>query len=179
MNTTAAAAAAEAGVAVATIRDWARRGIIAATKTAGRWIIDTASLAHRVAIGARRLARKAKTIVLTVANMIAIGGNEWQRGAYHRVYLNDWTQFAGIEVSRYGSGNVSSASIGGRGIANGRAYDLLGAVSKVYFDATDGHLYVQHNGATEYDVRYLNGDRDTLNLVALIASGVRTAAAAL
>jgi hypothetical protein len=54
MNTTTAAA--QANVTVATIRDWARRGIIAATKRAGRWIIDAASLAHRITIGTWRTA---------------------------------------------------------------------------------------------------------------------------
>lgn len=50
MNTTTAAL--QANVTVATIRQWARNGVIAATKTAGRWVIDTASLARRIAIGA-------------------------------------------------------------------------------------------------------------------------------
>lgn len=49
MNT--AAAALQAHVTVATIRTWCRRGIVAATKRAGRWVIDTASLAHRIVIG--------------------------------------------------------------------------------------------------------------------------------
>jgi hypothetical protein len=52
MNT--AAAALEAQVTAATIRTWCRRGVIAATKHASRWIIDTASLAHRIAIAAMR-----------------------------------------------------------------------------------------------------------------------------
>ncbi|MFJ4887832.1 helix-turn-helix domain-containing protein [Streptomyces sp. NPDC088731] len=177
MNTTAAAETAK--VTVATIRDWARRGIIAATKVAGRWVIDTASLARRIEIGARRLARKVKKVVLTADSIKAIGGNEWIRGSYHRVYLNDWAEYAGIEVTRYNTGNISSASLGGRSIANGRAYDLLGAVSKVYFDVTDGRLYVQHHGADAYDVRYLDGERDQVNLVARIFAGVRTAVAAL
>ena len=59
MNTTAAAT--QANVTVDTIRTWCRKGVIAATKTAGRWIIDAASLARRIAIGARR-ARKANTM---------------------------------------------------------------------------------------------------------------------
>jgi hypothetical protein len=59
MNTTAAAT--QAGVTVATIRTWCRRGVIAATKQAGRWIIDTASLAARIAIGAMHT-RKAKAM---------------------------------------------------------------------------------------------------------------------
>ncbi|MFI0156173.1 helix-turn-helix domain-containing protein [Streptomyces lydicus] len=54
MNTTTAAA--QAKVTVATIRTWCRRGVIAATKTAGKWVIDTASLARRIEIGARRMA---------------------------------------------------------------------------------------------------------------------------
>ncbi|MFJ6667399.1 hypothetical protein [Streptomyces sp. NPDC091383] len=52
MNTTAAAI--QANVTVATIRTWCRRNVIAATKTAGRWIIDAASLAHRIAVGQRK-----------------------------------------------------------------------------------------------------------------------------
>ncbi|MFD1309824.1 helix-turn-helix domain-containing protein, partial [Streptomyces kaempferi] len=55
MNTTAAAL--QAQVSVPTIRTWCRNGVIAAAKQAGRWIIDAASLAARIAIGARR-ARK-------------------------------------------------------------------------------------------------------------------------
>lgn len=55
MNTSTAAI--QAGVTTDTIRTWCRIGAVAATKTAGRWIIDTASLARRIAIGAMR-ARK-------------------------------------------------------------------------------------------------------------------------
>lgn len=59
MNTTTAAT--EAHVTVATIRTWCRRNVIAATKRAGRWIIDTASLAHRIAIGAMKAPRTQPT----------------------------------------------------------------------------------------------------------------------
>ncbi|MGW3563519.1 hypothetical protein ACWDSL_06395 [Streptomyces sp. NPDC000941] len=55
MNTNAAAV--EASVTVETIRTWCRNGVITATKTAGRWVIDAASLARRIAIAAMR-ARK-------------------------------------------------------------------------------------------------------------------------
>jgi hypothetical protein len=53
MNTTAAAT--QAGVTVATIRTWCRRGVIAAVKQAGRWIIDATSLTRRIEIGARHM----------------------------------------------------------------------------------------------------------------------------
>lgn len=52
MNTTEAAI--QASVTVATIRTWCRRNVIAAVKHAGRWVIDAASLAHRIAIGQMR-----------------------------------------------------------------------------------------------------------------------------
>ncbi|MFG3046292.1 hypothetical protein ACGFZR_15350 [Streptomyces sp. NPDC048241] len=52
MNTTAAAL--EAKVTVATIRTWCRRGVVAAIKQAGRWVIDTASLTTRITVGMRR-----------------------------------------------------------------------------------------------------------------------------
>ena len=52
MNTTAAAL--QANVTTKTIRIWCRRGVIAATKHAGRWIIEAASLTHRITIGQRK-----------------------------------------------------------------------------------------------------------------------------
>jgi hypothetical protein len=53
-NTTATAAATLAGVSLSTIRTWCRVGAVAAVKTAGKWVIDAASLARRIAIGAQR-----------------------------------------------------------------------------------------------------------------------------
>lgn len=57
MNTTAAAT--QAGVTTPTIRTWCRVGAVAAVKRAGRWVIDAASLAHRLAIGVMKAARPA------------------------------------------------------------------------------------------------------------------------
>lgn len=50
MNTSAAAT--QANVTVATIRAWCRNGVITATKQAGRWVIDAASLAWRITLTA-------------------------------------------------------------------------------------------------------------------------------
>lgn len=49
MDTTTAAAT--AGVTTDTIRTWCRYGAITATKRAGRWVINAASLTHRITIG--------------------------------------------------------------------------------------------------------------------------------
>ncbi|MEU9436620.1 hypothetical protein [Streptomyces sp. NPDC048252] len=66
MNTTAAAI--QANVTTDTMRTWCRRGVIAAVKQAGRWIIDTASLAHRIAIGAM-CTRKQPSMDLSAATI--------------------------------------------------------------------------------------------------------------
>jgi hypothetical protein len=51
MNT---AAALQARVTAVTIRTWCRTGVVAAVKLAGRWKVNAASLARRIAIGARK-----------------------------------------------------------------------------------------------------------------------------
>lgn len=63
MNTSTAAI--QANVTVTTIRAWCRRGVVTAIKQAGRWLIDTSSLAARIAIGAMR-ARKKDSVPNTV-----------------------------------------------------------------------------------------------------------------
>jgi hypothetical protein len=175
MNTTAAAT--EARVTAATIRNWCRRGAVAAVKQAGRWIIDTASLAARIAIG--KMKRPARPVILTAEVMVAIGGRRWLKNGMDRVYLNDWDSFAELETTRYNTGNISSAAFLGRRIANGRVGSILGAISKVYFDATTGQLMFQHYGADALDIRYYEGGRDTVNLIDIVSRNIRAAVAAL
>lgn len=67
MNTTAAATS--AGVTIPTIRTWCRRGVIVATKAAGRWVIDAASLNRRIQIGARRARKATMSLDLTAATI--------------------------------------------------------------------------------------------------------------
>lgn len=52
-----------------------------------------------------------------------------------RMYANDDSQFAaifGLEIHRYGTGNISSASLRGEKISNGKAKKILS--NRVYFD---------------------------------------------
>ncbi|MCX4792537.1 helix-turn-helix domain-containing protein [Streptomyces sp. NBC_01221] len=168
MNTTTAADTAK--VTVATIRDWARRGIIAATKVAGRWVIDTASLARRIAIGAMK--RPARKVIYSIETMTAIGGNRWQRNGKDRVYINNWAEFAGIETTNYNTGNISSASYQGEGVSNSQAYKLLGSIDKVWFDAADGKLH----GRFGYGESRVATREEVWDAV---VAGIRTAIAAL
>jgi hypothetical protein len=176
MNTTAAAT--EAHVTTATIRSWCRRGVIAATKQAGRWIIDTASLAARIAIG--KMKRPARPVAITPEALIAIGGRRWTKNGHDRIYINDWAEFAGLETSHYNTGNVSSASFQGRSIANGRVGGILNAISSIYFDVAEGRFFGYWSyDARAFEIRYRSGDRDCLDLVNLTIAGIRTAIAAL
>jgi hypothetical protein len=72
-----------------------------------------------------------------VARLIAIGGKEWQsdRGL-HRVYFNDLPGLYGLEVSRYKTGNVSSARLRGSSISNAQArrVESAFAFAKVWYD---------------------------------------------
>ncbi|MFE3657297.1 hypothetical protein [Streptomyces sp. NPDC059165] len=142
MNTTAAAI--EAHVTVATIRTWCRNGVIAAVKQAGRWIIDTASLAHRIAIGAMKRPAQPAKVVYSIATMTAIGGSRWQKNGMDRVYINDWAQYLPLEVDRYNTGNIRWAAWEGGEISNSQAAKLLGTIDKVWFDAADGKLHCRY-----------------------------------
>jgi hypothetical protein len=140
MNTTAAAT--QANVTVATIRTWCRQGVIAAVKTAGRWIIDTASLAWRIALP--KALHPAKTVAFTIENMVAIGGSRWTKAGHDRVYINNWAALAGLWTDHYKSGNISSASYQGDHISNSDAYKIGGCIEKLWFDAADGKLHCRY-----------------------------------
>ncbi|WP_031171589.1 hypothetical protein [Streptosporangium roseum] len=167
MDTTAAAT--QASVTVATIRTWCRIGAVAAAKVAGRWVIEAASLAYRITLGAKKTA---KPVVFSTETMTAIGGNRWTKNGNDRVYLNDWAGFAGLEVSRYNSGNISSASYQGEDVSNSQAYKLLSSIDKVWFDAADGKLHARY-GFGESRV----ASRE--ELWGAVVAGIRTAIAAL
>lgn len=169
MNTTTAAC--EAGVTVATIRDWARRGVIAATKKAGRWVIDTASLAHRITIGKLKT-RKARPVIFSAETMTAIGGSRWTKNGHDRVYINNWAQYLPLEIDRYNTGNISGATWDGELIANRQAGLILGSIDKVWFDAADGKLHCRY-GYTQSRIASRSDVWDA------VTAGVRAAIAAL
>jgi transposase-like protein len=78
----------------------------------------------------------------TKDQILAIGGNAWTpRTGQERVYLNNWHELIGLEVSRYNTGNICSATINGQRISNGKATRLLDA--KVWWQ--NGKILVTAN----------------------------------
>ncbi|MGW3072384.1 hypothetical protein [Kitasatospora sp. NPDC001132] len=164
-------AATQAGVTVNTIRTWCRTGAVVAVKKAGRWSIDAASLAYRIKLPAL-LRRTLKPITLTAEMIVALGGRRWQKNGMDRVYLNNWSEFTGLDVSYYGTGNISSATWHGEHISNSQARLILGSLTKVWFDSADGKLH-GHFGHADSRV----ADRNAVWTAA--AAGIRAAATAL
>lgn len=132
-------AAAKAGVSPSTIRHWCRMGAVAATKIGRRWHIDPASLDYRISL----TRPQEKKMELTIETLVAIGGNRWTKNGYDRVYFNNWARFIDLEIERYKTGNIYSASLRGEPISNSEARRLLGAITKVYWDAADGQIHVK------------------------------------
>ena len=132
-------AAAKAGVSPSTIRTWCRMGAVAATKIGRRWHIDPASLDYRITL----TRPQEKKVELTIETLVAIGGNRWTKNGYDRIYFNNWARFIDLEIERYKTGNIYSASLRGEPISNAEARRLLGAVTKVYWDAADGQIHVK------------------------------------
>lgn len=169
MNTTAAAL--QANVTAGTIRAWCRRGVIAATKTAGWWVIAADSLIARIAIGTMKRPAS-KTIAFTTDTMTAIGGRRWQKNGHDRVYLNDFETVPGLELDHYKSGSISYATLDGDKVSNAEGGRLATAVDKVYFDAADGKVHIKWGWSSPRSL-----DRD--EIADRIFTAVRTAVAAL
>lgn len=80
-----------------------------------------------------------------IEKMLAIGGQEWIKGNYHRIYFNNLEELYGLTVERYGTGNISSAKLNGEEISNSRAKKIQGALTgKFWYDVTDDSYGYQY-----------------------------------
>lgn len=78
--------------------------------------------------------------------------NEWEhpRTGETRRYVKNWAEIAGLEIARYGTGNISGAWINDQKIPNARAGAILAA--KVWLDESD-EIHV--DGLSDYASAYL------------------------
>ena len=104
----------------------------------------------------------------TAEQIEAIGGTPWtsNRTGEQRVYLNDWPTLIGLDIERYKSGSVRSATLGGREISNRRVGQL--AAVTVYW--SNGQIMTDL-GTVASDAR-LDGPALVAALVAGIAARV-------
>lgn len=58
------------------------------------------------------------TATKTIEQALEQIGNRWQKGSMDRIYFSDLHKFAGLELSFYKTGNISSATLNGHSISN-------------------------------------------------------------
>ncbi len=107
------------------------------------------------------------TATITAQQIIDLGGREWiGRNGQRRIYLNNWHELAGLEISRYKSGNISYAAVNGERISNNRARVLASA--SVWYDVDAGEL--RHTIRSAAENARLDDVADVLidNLIAAI-----------
>lgn len=94
----------------------------------------------------------------------AIGGRRWTKAGHDRVYINSdvWTQLIGLETVRYNSGNIAGATLNGEQISNARAKDIIGCISKIYWDAEDGQIHIFVYGGGRYADKVPTWIRDAI-----------------
>ena len=64
-----------------------------------------------------------------------IGANEWHKGSYNRLYLNEAVDaLIGLETECYKSGNIKSAWLKGELISNAEAGRIIERTCKAYID---------------------------------------------
>lgn len=64
-----------------------------------------------------------------------IGANEWHKGSYNRLYLNEAVDtLIGLETESYKSGNIKSAWLRGEPISNAEARRIIERTCKAYVD---------------------------------------------
>ncbi len=82
-----------------------------------------------------------------VQALIHAGGRPWQKNGKNRVYFpgRALEHVVDLQTTRYGTGNISSATLKGERIANGRARDIVSALdqAKVWYDVDTDTFHVQ------------------------------------
>jgi hypothetical protein len=96
---------------------------------------------------------------MNIETLQKIGGSEWKKGDIHRVYFNDLADLFGLECSRYGTGNISSATLCGEEISNSLAWEIEAALdaSKIWFDVADGRFHYKMCSCRTYTGHLMAG----------------------
>lgn len=74
-------------------------------------------------------------------------GKLWEKNGIRRVYFNALEELFGLTISRYSSGNISSATLDGDSISNSdaKAFVAITNTGKFYYDLNTLHLVAEHS----------------------------------
>ena len=77
----------------------------------------------------------------TITRLQEMGASRWTKNDHDRLYLNEAAFYLiGLEVKRYNTGNISSASLNGSDISNSEAKRILAALGNPYINLKTGRL---------------------------------------
>lgn len=90
----------------------------------------------------------------TLNQLESAGGKLWEKNGMRRVYFNSLSDRIGLSVSRYKTGNISSASLGDESISNSRARRIISNLEygKIYYDLNDSKFYTKNLGEYENSI---------------------------
>ncbi len=79
----------------------------------------------------------------SIEQLVNAGGTEWEAHGRHRVYFDNLPTLYGLELFRYGTGNISSARVDGDKISNTRARYIVSALGmmKFFYDLADNQFH--------------------------------------
>lgn len=170
--TTIAEVAKAASTTYGQIRTWCLNGQLAATKQAGHWEIDPASLTSRL-----------ERVERLTAFLVAAGGSEWHKATMHRVYFSSFgpqgqtanaLEWAGLTFGRHPEGRPHTAFLDGRWITDvgGGLRDAYTAVDAVYVNILEEALHIthQHWASVMTYVDGATGEQGTIDLLARITT---------
>jgi len=88
-----------------------------------------------------------------IQTLVKIGGREWKKDNFHRVYFNNLAELYGLRTSHYKSGNISAATLRGEKISNSLAGEIATALaeSKVWYDVADGKFHGRMARSRRFD----------------------------
>lgn len=76
-----------------------------------------------------------QTLSATDSYLLSEGLSVWAKGGQRRIYLGHMSEaLLGLHVSRYGSGNISSATLDGEKISNREAGEMVRDLIGAYWD---------------------------------------------
>lgn len=78
--------------------------------------------------------------------LLSMGGREWAKGGLHRIYLpvEVSARVLELKVTRYDSGNISSATLEGEKISNASAKEILYDLEGAYYDVVADKFKSSH-----------------------------------
>ena len=82
-----------------------------------------------------------------------LGGNLWEKGGHERVYFPQEKKqsILGLDIDRYGTGNIRKATLNGEKISNSQAGRILSSVNNAYYDIKSKTFNYRETGREEID----------------------------